>query len=94
MNLFQTVFKGIEGLLDNLDSLRERACQFTTRSIQMSTTIEELCCYLIAGEVVDRAQRHPYHLLLGVFTQRDAELQPSASPLIKWKRFWSSRLSV
>ena len=41
----------------------------------MSATIEETGCHLVAGEVVYRAQRHPYHLLLGILTQRDTELQ-------------------
>ena len=41
----------------------------------MSSTIEEACSDLVTGEVVDRAQTDPYHLFLGILTQRDAQLE-------------------
>ena len=42
----------------------------------MSATIKESGSDLIAGEVVYRTQRHPYHLLLSILTQRNTEFQP------------------
>ena len=62
--------------MDDIDSLSHRAIEASARGIQMASTIEETSCHLIAGELVDRAQRHPNGLItLGIFTQRDAELQ-------------------
>ena len=52
MSLFQSVFKGDESLLNDVDSLRKGTLQFTTRSVEMTATIKETGSNLIAGEVV------------------------------------------
>ena len=41
--------------MGDVDSLVERALQASAGGIQMSTTIIELFCHLITGEVVDGA---------------------------------------
>ena len=42
----------------------------------MSTAIEELLGNLVAGEVIDRTERHPDEVgFLGVLTQRDGEFE-------------------
>ena len=49
----------------------------TARSIEVTTAIEELGCHLVAGEIIDRAQRYPHETrLVGILTQRDREFQP------------------
>ena len=68
MSLFQSVFKGDESLLNDVDSLRKGTLQFTTRSVEMTATIKETGSNLIAGEIVYRTQTNPYHLLLRVLT--------------------------
>ena len=43
----------------------------------MTSTIEEPFGYEVAGEIVDRAQRHPYKVgLLRILAQGDRELKP------------------
>ena len=41
----------------------------------MAAAVEEFCCHLVTGELVDGAQRYPDAAFLGVLAQRDGELQ-------------------
>ena len=50
--------------MGDVDSLVERALQASAGGIQMSTTIIELFCHLITGEVVDGAQTDPDDVIL------------------------------
>ena len=74
--LFQLILEGGDGLLGDADSFVERALEASTRGVEMSAAIEEAGCHLVAGEVIDRAERHPHEvLLLRILAQGDAELE-------------------
>ena len=75
--LFQQVVECKDGLFRNLNSLAYGTIQSSARSVEVSTSIEETGCHLVAGKLVDGAQADPYKVVaLGVFAKRDTQAVP------------------
>ena len=70
----EEVLIGFNGALCRLFRFLEREGQFAARSVEVTSAVEELFRHAVAGEIIDRAERHPHHVTFRVFPQVNAEL--------------------